>query len=75
MSTEPDDMKRVQAAIDMLGEHFDTVQIFTTRHEEGGEGGTVNVSLGAGNFYARYGQCSEWLTKQDERARDSVRDE
>jgi len=73
--SEPDDMARVQSAIDALGEHFDTVQILTTRHEEGSDGGTVNVSLGSGNWFARYGQCREWLIKQEERTRKSIQEE
>lgn len=73
--SEPDDMKLVQAAVDSLGDHFDTVQIFVTRHEAGQEGGTVCVGLGSGNFYARHGQCLEWMTKQDEITRKAVREE
>ncbi len=75
MGKVPDDLEKVQAVIDQLGEHFDSVQIFTTRHDEGGEGGTVNVALGSGNFYSRYGQCREWIVKQEERTRESVRKE
>jgi hypothetical protein len=42
-----------------LAEHYDTVQIFCTRHEPT-EAGTVAVSFGYGNSYARLGQVREW---------------
>lgn len=57
-------MQRVQQAVDMLAEHFDAVQIFCTRVEDGG-GGTVNINLGAGNFFARYGHVKAWTLRQE----------
>lgn len=62
-------------ALEELGEHFDTVQIFATRHESGEEGGTINMAYGAGNWFARYGQIREWLIKADERTKQFVRDD
>jgi hypothetical protein len=62
---EDEDMKRVQAAIDLLAEHFDAVQIFATRCEAGSLDGTVNINLGAGNFFARYGHVKAWTLRQD----------
>lgn len=73
--SQPDDLQRIEAVISQLGEHFDSVMIFCTRHDEGQEGGTVNCALGSGNWYARYGQCREWLITNDERTRESVREE
>ena len=65
----------VRQHVSQLSEHFDTVQIFVTRHEAMREDGTVNACCGAGNFYARLGQVREWSVKQDEVARDSMRAE
>jgi hypothetical protein len=48
-------------------EHFDTVQIFATRHVDS-ETGTVGAQHGEGNWYARRGQVAEWLVKQDARS-------
>lgn len=56
MSEREQDMARVQKALDLLSEHFDTVQIFVTRHEDGG---TRAANLGSGNWYARYGWREE----------------
>lgn len=70
-----DDKARIRTALQVLGEHFDTVQIFTTRHEEGELNGTVQIAMGAGNWYARYGQVIEWLGKNNERTRISTRRE
>lgn len=69
------DLERVQAAINLLSEHFDTVQVFCTRHEPGELDGTVNVNLGAGNYYTRSGQIREWLVKQNKRAEMECRND
>jgi hypothetical protein len=68
-----EDLQHCQEAIDKLMEHFDSVQIFANRHECGKENGTVNVSLGGGNWFARYGQVHEWITKVEEESRIHVR--
>lgn len=65
MSTYPEDLALAQQHLDALGEHFDTVQIFCSRHEAGeSEGGTINVTVGSGNTFARYGQISLWIVAQ-----------
>jgi hypothetical protein len=58
----------------VLSEHFDSVQVFATRHEPT-DGGTINVNFGAGNWFARKGQVGEWLIKADERSREEARSE
>jgi hypothetical protein len=74
--SEMDDVERVKAACRVLGEHFDCVQIFASRHEDKYESdGTVNVAYGDGNWFARYGQVVEWMIRQDERTRDHIREE
>lgn len=70
-----DDLDRVKKAAEALGEHFETVQIFVTKHEPEIEDGTVNIAWSTGNFFARYGQVREWLIKVEERTRKFVREE
>lgn len=72
MSDEPTraaDLALVQKHIDALGEHFDSVQIFVTRHAEGELGGTVSINLGSGNYFSRYGHVHAWCIRQDEQER------
>ena len=68
------DMERVQKALDTLAEHFDSVHIFCTRHEGGQLGATVKMSMGVGNWFARYGQIREWLLIEEESSRSQCRD-
>lgn len=69
------DNERVMAALQTLIEHFDTVQIFVTRHEAGRCDGTIHVIHGEGNYFARLGQISEWVVQERERARCKLRNE
>jgi hypothetical protein len=71
------ELARVAAHCDQLAEHFDTVQIFVTRNadNETEEEGTVNIQLGRGNWFARYGQVHQWIVKSDEDARIHARRE
>lgn len=48
----------VEKATDGLGEHFDSVRIFVTKHEDGS---TLALTRGNGNNYAQIGQVSEWI--------------
>ena len=73
MIDEAEDRKMVEQHMRQLGEHFDTVMIFCTRHESGERNGTTRVSMGCGNWYARFGQVSEWITQEREVARIEVR--
>jgi len=66
-------MKLLDDALKVLGEHFDSVQIFCSRHESTLEDGTVLACKGIGNWYARYGQVQEWIVKQDEVTRVEIR--
>lgn len=71
MAEEPD-ISRVETAMNSLSEHFDTVQIFATRHEAEG---TVHVSRGCGNWFARFGHVSEWVVRERESTRVRLRKE
>jgi len=68
------DMERVRKVLTELGEHFDSVQIFCTRHESGELDGTVYLHLGTGNWFARYGQVREWCVKMDAQTHHSQRE-
>lgn len=67
------ELEMLKRAAESLGEHFETVQIFTTRHEAGNENGTVHLAWGAGNWFARYGHVRNWLIMEDESSREGVR--
>ena len=64
------DEKIVQQAIDMLGEHFDCVQIFVTTKNSGY---TETIATGIGNYYARIGIARDWIIREEERSRVRVR--
>lgn len=70
---ENEDMKRVTEALESLSEFFDSVQIFCTRYEPAIEDGTVTVTKGIGNWFARYGQVRNWITKCKEETRMDAR--
>ena len=76
MNHEDIDMERLKEACRTLGEYFETVQIFCTRvsDEEADEGGTVSCQHGTGNWFARKGQVTEWVLKQDENTRKEARE-
>lgn len=75
MSDREADLERVKVAAQSLGEHFDSVQIFVTRHAAYEENGTIKVNYGEGNWFSRYGQIAEWMLCTDERIRKEVREE
>jgi hypothetical protein len=60
--------KIIASHVSQLAEHFDTVQVFCTRHESD-DVGTYVHSKGSGNWCARFGQVKEWYVKQEEDAR------
>lgn len=62
--TRDEAIELVQKHIAQLSEHFDSVQIFVTRHD-GESGSTLGVNLGEGNWYARRGHVEDWLTAID----------
>lgn len=65
-------MAMLQKHVQELGEHFDTVHIFITRHEPGEARGTINASWASGNFFTRYGQIKHWLIKKEEETKIEV---
>lgn len=69
------DMRIVRSHVTQLAEHFDTIQVFCTRHMETELGGTIVLHLGSGNWFARYGGVREWVIKQEESMRITERNE
>lgn len=67
------DMARVDQALDLLREHFDTIQIFVSRNESGELDGTVTVHKGVGNWFARFGQVRAWMIKEEQSLRLEVK--
>ncbi len=65
----------IEQALKLLSEHFDAVLIFVSRHEPGELDGTLKMSRGAGNFYARYGQAKEWVIMEEEGMREHLRNQ
>lgn len=72
----PDEKQQIQDLVKrhaaQLGEHFDSVQIFVTRHR-GEDTTTAAYEYGAGNFLARFGQVVEWLSIQDQYQREEAK--
>lgn len=68
-----DDLALVRKHVQQLGEHFESVHIFASRHMPAELDGTVTVNQGLGHWHARYGQIREWLIYEDERARIAAR--
>lgn len=76
MSAETQDTDMLKKHVEELGEYFDSVIIFCTRHDpEVVEGGTVSVTDDSGNWFAARGQVAEWIVRQDERTRQSIREQ
>lgn len=63
----------VDKALAQLGEHFDSVQIFATVKADDGDG-TVRISKGCGDYFARYGLVNYWLQLENADASNSVND-
>ena len=59
------DLEKVKRACQALGEHFDSVQIFTTLHGQDAES-TEHIEFGIGNNYAIFGQVQMWFTQCQE---------
>ncbi len=72
--TDDPDMQLLDKAIESLGEHFETVQIFCTRNSDDNNG-TINAARGTGNWLARFGQVRLWIVGEEERTRSQMRKE
>lgn len=71
MSDQADEEVRiVERHVAQLGEHFQSVRIIATRHQDGN---TITVTSGSGNWYAQVGSVRDWVTQQDEYTRIAER--
>jgi hypothetical protein len=64
-----EDFDRLSAALHSLGEHYDTVQIFISNHEEGA---TMSLGEGVGNWFARFGQIKVWIVQNEAVEADAI---
>jgi len=65
--------ERVEKAVRDLGEYYDSVQIFVSRHESAIADGTIMLERGGGNVLTRIGHVRQWLIQQDEYVRAATR--
>ena len=70
MSDPDPQIAEIERHVAQLEEHFDSVQIICTGHRDGK---TTSTCSGSGNWYARIGSVREWLTTQDEHAKEIER--
>lgn len=65
--------QKVKAFVaDLLQHHLVNIRVFVTKSEEG----LAKVyDHGGGDWYSTYGAIREWILKQDERAKITVRQE
>lgn len=59
-----DKEKLVDTALHQLGEHFSAVQILVSWQKEG-DGGTLDLFSGTGNWYARQGMAHEFIRRDN----------
>lgn len=52
-----------EAFVVQLHEYTDSVRIFANRHSS--DGSAWNFSVGAGSWFAQYGQVDDWLKTRD----------
>lgn len=64
--------KTLSGCANSLIEHFDSVQVFATRHDPE-QGGTVQFQIGKGNWFARFGQVREWMVYEEQKVKKTVR--
>lgn len=57
-------LKILEQTCSRLQEHFDTVQIFATKHDPTMSEGTIHWVFGSGNWFARWGQILDWIERK-----------
>ena len=60
-----DKMKLIEQTCSRLQEHFDSVQIFATKHDPTMSEGTINWHYGSGNWFTRWGQIKDWISRKE----------
>lgn len=65
---DPEEVRQfIRKCVEMLGQKFDSVQIFASKHHKK-TGKTFHAAAGLGNWYARYGQVTEWVNTNEQAA-------
>lgn len=64
--------KILQDVVSKLTEHFSSVRIVACADDQSGTD-TSMYSTGGGSYFEQIGAVREWLSRQDEAARDNVR--
>lgn len=62
---QDEQMQRINAAVSLLSEHFDSVLILATGPANDGTGATVLFKNQCGNVHAHEGAVREWLREQE----------
>lgn len=62
----------VKKCVEQMGEHFDTVQVFVTRHPND-RVGTFGRAWASGNWYARVEQARLWVKNGEEQDMEETR--
>ena len=65
----------LRKAIELLSEHFDTVQIIATRQDDEDPENDLLCEDGSGSIFARIGSVRDWLMRQDEYTRNRAKKE
>jgi hypothetical protein len=65
--TDEEADKVTKAAVSLLHEHFDAVQVFVTWMPEDGSGETKYQWRGAGNYFARKQLATEFLREDEQK--------
>lgn len=70
------DEELLSRLITILGEHFDSVQIFATRQKVDEPNTTCYRNVGTGNYFARRGMIEDWLVAERAKtAKEATSDE
>lgn len=68
------DKRIVERAVEQLGEHFDSVQVFVTKYDpNSGDPITIELFNGSGNWLTRYGQVKDWVLRREAIATEEAR--
>lgn len=70
MTTEEAIAQKTDKFVGEILEHADSVRVFVTFHQADS---TKSYNVGGGNFYSQLGIVGEWLTRQNEIARQEVK--
>jgi hypothetical protein len=66
----------IKAYVNQISSHLEcsSVQVFITKHDQA-RNATSAIAKGTGDWFSRIGYVRTWMAKQDERLKESARDE